>query len=141
MIVSKSSAGPLSSYISNRVHARQSISNWTNIWSNLSIDPATIKLRYTKITNTGIRYTFKLTGKVSCATLIKNKNLIATQYANSSPGQNISTNNIRIYEGRSANFAILEVRTVDPLANIAPEMNIDVIPGRRKRKSLRRKWQ
>ena len=127
VIVSKSSAGPLSSYISNRVHARQSISNWTNIWSNLSIDPATIKLRYTKITNTGIRYTFKLTGKVSCATLIKNKNLIATQYANSSPGQNISTNNIRIYEGRSANFAILEVRTVDPLANIAPEMNIDVI--------------
>lgn len=127
ILTSRTSVGPVSSHISNRIYARKSISNWTTIWSNLGVDPGTIKLRYTKMTNTGIRYTFKLSGKSSCATLIKNKNLIATQYANMMTGQNISTNNIRIYEGRSANFAILEVRTVDPLANIAPEMNTELV--------------
>ncbi len=127
ILTSRTSVGPVSSHISNRIYARKSISNWTTIWSNLGVDPGTIKLRYTKITNTGIRYTFKLSGRSSCATLIKNKNLIATQYANMMTGQNISTNNIRIYEGRSANFVILEVRTVDPLANIAPEMNTELV--------------
>lgn len=126
IVVSKVSIGPVSKRLANRIRAKKAITAWKDIWVAIKLDPKAIKARSAKETATGYVYTFRTVG-YSYKDVVKHRERIASLYAASMGGQhNISTSDVRIYEGDRADIVKISIRVSDPLASIAPIKNISI---------------